>query len=170
MFHYNIIFQNSTNQKIPYLPVIPRLHAHWPLSLSQICILPSLFSVPPTSHWQCLHPNPLESYSNVIEQINVPYHLSKLEFSKYNTMNVLNDQYNLVLTAIMANTENTDLQIGHFDKQPRKSSFRQPESISYYVVQSYQHNLVKKRKRYRGLLHLRFACIQKTYQNVQCWQ
>lgn len=87
-----MIFQNSPNSKILYLPVIPRLHAHWPLSLSQICILPSLFSVPPTSHWQCLHPNPLESYTNQIKCIIKPNYLNKLK-SKYNILKIVNDQY-----------------------------------------------------------------------------
>ena len=74
---------------------------------------------PPTTTTTILIP----SQNQTVNQVGLDEEVEKL------IGNVLNDQYNLVLTAIMANTENTDLQIGHFDKQPRKSSFRQPESI-----------------------------------------
>ena len=54
---YNIAACNSA-----YLPTIPGLHLHCPSSLSQMGNSPWANSVPPTSHWQCLQPNTLDSF------------------------------------------------------------------------------------------------------------
>ena len=70
---------------------------------------------PPTTTTTILIP----SQNQTVNQVGLAKEVKKL------IGNVWNDKYNLMLTAIMmANPENTDLQIRHFDKQPRKSSFR----------------------------------------------
>ena len=70
---------------------------------------------PPTTTTTILIP----SQNQMVNQVGLDEEVEKL------IGNVLNDQYNLVLTAIMmANPENTDLQIRLFNKQPGKSSFR----------------------------------------------
>ena len=124
-----ILTQTSTpHQALTVIPVQPAVAAPQQTTIPVMSLLQGLDGKmylisqpsttpqhPPTTTTTILIP----SQNHTVNQVGLDEEVEKL------IGNVLNDQYNLVLTAIMmANTENTEMQIGHCDIQPRKSSFR----------------------------------------------